>query len=266
MQTSRFFTAVGYQEISPALDKLSRAGMHLEVEILDPHWILEICQLPVVQKLGNNLKEKGFRIHVQGPFFDLAPGSLDPYIREHTRDLYVRAAEVAGNLRAEYLTLYTGYNPLFHAGVFEQWLELCLPVWRETIETAQRHKLTVLFSNMFEEGPEVQLRLIDSFPNKPVGACLNIPHAFCNSKKKGQSWIGALATSLRLFHLYDTRGREDQRLAVGEGDLPFREFIEPVMKRKLKPDFVFKLPLEQALESLKTVRKLGLEQYQMELL
>lgn len=266
MTRSRFFASVPFPEVKPSLDRITGAGMHLEIEVLDSHWILDLCRLPVVAKLGDNLRERGFRVHVQGPFYDLAPGSLDPYIREHTRKLFVRSAEIAGSLRAENLTLYTGYNPLYHAGAFDQWLELCLPVWRETLETAQRFGLTVLFSNMFEEGPEVQKSLLDAFADKPAGACLNAPHAFCYSTKKAGNWISALAGSLRQLHLYDIRGRDDARLSMGTGDLPLREFLEPVMKRKLEPDIVFKLPLDMAIESLRKVRSLGLEQYQMELL
>jgi len=262
----KYFAAVPYPEVTVALESITTSGTHLEIEVLDPRWILQVCELPMVRKLGNTLQSKGIRVDVQGPFLDLAPGSLDPYIRDHTRDLFLRTLEIAGNLQAEYLTLYSGYNPLLHAGVVDQWMEVCLPLWRETAESAERYDLEVLISNLFEEGPEIQLRIIEGCRDLPCGACLDLAHAFIYSKKKLSTWINALAQYLKLAHLNDTKGKDDKHLPLGQGKIPFKDFYQSCLKKGVNPDIVFKMPLEQALQSLQTVRKLGLGQYQMELL
>ncbi|HUU28423.1 MAG TPA: TIM barrel protein [archaeon] len=263
----KYFASVPYPEVTASLEKLAAAGLGLEIEVVDPHWILKICELPMVGKLGDTLRDRGFNIHLQGPFFDLAPGSLDPYIREHTRKLFLRSVEIAGSLNANYLTLYSGYNPLLHSKVIDQWFEICLPLWLETVEIAERYDLKVLIANMFEEGPDIQQRIIAACPEGTAGACLDVAHAFTNSRKKISSWLGALARNLYLVHLNDAKkGKDDEHLSLGEGKVPFKEFFQVCMKNDLAPDIVFKMPVEKSLQSLHTVRKLGLGQFQMELL
>ncbi|MBN2289048.1 MAG: sugar phosphate isomerase/epimerase [Candidatus Glassbacteria bacterium] len=262
----KYYAAVGYPEVTSALESISESKMHLEIEVQDPRWILQVCELPVVRKLGNTLSNKGIRAHVQGPFLDLAPGSLDPYIRDHTRSLFLRTVEIAGNLQAEYLTLYSGYSPLLHSGVIDQWLEVCLPLWRETAEAAERHGLRVLVANLFEEDPGVQLRIIEGCGDVPCGACLDLAHAFIYSKKKLSTWVNSLAEHLKLAYLNDTKGKDDSHLPLGQGKIPFKDFYNSCLKKGVKPDIVFKMPLAQALQSMQTVRRLGLGQYQMDLL
>jgi sugar phosphate isomerase/epimerase len=262
----QYFAAVPYPEVTVALDSMSDSEMNLEIEVLDPHWILQVCELPMVRKLGNTLKNKGICVNVQGPFLDLAPGSLDPFIREHTRNLFLRTLEIAGSLQAEYLTLYSGYNPLLHSGVIDQWMEVCLPLWRETAEVAERYDITVLIANLFEEEPGIQLRIIEGCEDLPCGACFDLAHAFIHSKKKLSTWVNALAKNLKMAYLNDAKGRRDEHLALGAGRVPFKDFYKSCLKKSVEPAIVFKMPLAQGLQSLKTVHKLGLGQYQMELL
>ncbi len=262
----KYFAAVPYPEVTSSLESIGSSEMHLEIEVLDPRWILQVCELPMVGKLGNTLRNKGIQVHVQGPFLDLAPGSLDPYIRDHTRSLFLRTLEIAGHLQAEYVTLYSGYNPLLHSGVVDQWMEVCLPLWREIAESAERYELEVLISNLFEEGPEIQLQIAEGCGDVPCGACLDLAHAFIYSKKKLSTWVRALAEYLKLAYLNDTKGKDDRHLRLGQGKIPFKDFYNACLKKGLNPDIVFKMPLEQALHSIQTVRKLGLGQYQMELL
>ncbi|MEA2063008.1 MAG: sugar phosphate isomerase/epimerase family protein [Gemmatimonadota bacterium] len=262
----KYFASVSYTEVTAAVEMVKPLGMHLEIEVMDPRWILEVCELPVVGKLGGTLNNNGIRVNVQGPFLDLAPGSLDTFIRDHTRKLFLRTLDIAEHLGARYVTFYSGYNPLLHSAVVEQWLEVCLPLWREVAEAAEKCGTIVLISNLFEQGPEIQLRIIEACKGLPLGACLDLAHAFIYSNKKITAWVRALEEHLKLAHLNDTKGRDDEHLAVGRGNIPFKDFYNACLKREVKSDMVFKMPLDQALQSLRTVHSLGLGQYQMKLL
>jgi sugar phosphate isomerase/epimerase len=261
-----YSASVPYAEVTARMEKLEAAGLGLEIEVVDPHWILKVCELPMAAKLGQTLKERGFQVHVQGPFFDLAPGSLDLFIREHTQKLFLRTVEIAGSLNAKNLTLYSGYNPLLHSKVLDQWFEVCLPLWQETVEVADRYDLRILIANMFEEDPDIQLRLIEDCQPEAVGVCLDVANAFTYSRKKISTWLGAFREHLHLVHLSDTRGKNGEHLPLGKGKVPLKEFFQECMKKNLAPDMVFKMTASQSLESLQTLRKKGLGQYQIELL
>jgi len=263
----KYFASVPYPEVTTQLERFAAAGLGLEIAVLDPHWILEVCELPMAAKLGQTLKEREIAINVQGPFLDLAPGSLDPFIREHTRKLFLRTVEIAGSLNARNLTLYSGYNPLLHSKVLDQWYEVCLPFWGEIADFADRHGVRLCIANMFEEDPEVQLQLIEgSSLQGTIGACFDVANAFGCSRKKIHTWIGALAPYLYLVYLGDVRSRESEHRPLEKSKVPYKEFFQICMKKELEPDLVFKMPAEESLESLQTIRKLGLGQLQMELL
>ena len=261
-----YSASVPYAEVTARMEKLEAAGLGLEIEVVDPHWILKVCELPMAAKLGQTLKERGFQVHVQGPFFDLAPGSLDLFVREHTQKLFLRTVEIAGSLNAKNLTLYSGYNPLLHSKVLDQWFEICQPLWQETVEVADRYDLRILIANMFEEDPDIQLRLIEDCRQEAAGVCLDVANAFTYSRKKISTWLGALREHLHLVHLSDTRGKNGEHLPLGKGKVPLKEFFQECMKKNLAPDMVFKMTASQSLESLQTLRKKGLGQYQIELL
>jgi len=262
----KYFACVPYPRVTAEMEKLAAAGLGIEIEVTDPRWILKLVELPAVKKLGRALAERGIEVRVQGPFYDLAPGSLDPYIRDHTLSLFLRTVEIAGSLGAGCVTLYTGFNPLLHSRVIDQWSEICRPVWSETAEAADRFNLRVLFANMFEESPELQLRLIEMVPAGAGGACLDVANALACSRRKIGSWVGALAGHLRLVHLSDNRGRDAGPRPAGGRSLPLKEFYDACVKKSLEPDIVFKMDADRAIESLQAVRRQGLGQYQMELL
>ena len=261
-----YFASVPYPEVTAWMEKLEEAGLGLEIEVVDPHWILEVCELPMVAKLGQTLQARGLQVHVQGPFFDLAPGSLNPFIREHTEKLFLRMVEIAGSLHAKNLTFYSGYNPLLHSKVLDQWFEVCLPLWQETVEVADRYDLRILIANMFEEDPGIQLRLIEDCPPEAAGVCLDVANAFTYSRRKITSWLRAFSDRLHVVHLSDTRGKNGEHLPLGKGRVPLKEFFQECMKKNLAPDMVFKMTAKQSFESLQTLRKQGLGQYQIELL
>ena len=52
-------------------------------------------------------------IAIHGPFHDLFPGSIDPYIREATIRRYVETLELAKAVNAEFVTLHLNYCLLY---------------------------------------------------------------------------------------------------------------------------------------------------------
>ncbi|MBW7997333.1 MAG: sugar phosphate isomerase/epimerase [Candidatus Glassbacteria bacterium] len=261
-----YFISAPYAAVTGLIDQLGEAGMGVEFELNDPEWILKVCELPAVSRLGRTLRQQGIGRLVQGPFYDLAPGSLDPYIREHTQKLYIRTLDIAAALEAEFVTFFTGYNTLLHARVLDQWFEVCRPLWRRVLDYAARLDVRVLFANMFEDEPEIQLRLLDGLPPELCGVCLDVAGAYAFSKKKITSWVNLLGGRLELVYLSDARVRDSERLPLGAGSFPLKDFYQACMKKSLVPDIVFKMAPEQAFDSLQLVRKKGLGQYQIELL
>ncbi len=263
-----WFASIAYSEVVPNLERLAAAGLGIEVELDDPHWLLKLSEPPAVTRLGRSLRQHGIAVNVQGPFLDLSPGSLDPFIREHTRKMFLRAVELASLLGAKWLTLYTGFNPLVHARVADRWFEIALPLWRETLEAAERSELGLLVANIFEPDPALQLRLLRELGGGrgSLGACLDAANAFIHSRKKPLAWLEELAGHLELVHLNDVRPGDEVRLPLGEGRLPLKEFFQTLTRGDHPPAVAFQMTPEEALQSLQWLRRHGLGQYQLELL
>jgi sugar phosphate isomerase/epimerase len=262
----KYFVSAPYSQVTGLSDRLVETGMGIEFELTDPEWILKVCELPAVARLGRTLRQQGIDRHVQGPFYDLAPGSLDPYIREHSQKLYMRTIEIAAALEAENVTFFSGYNTLLHARVLDQWYEVCRPLWRRVTDYASRLGVKVLFANMFEDEPAIQLRLLDGLPPEVSGVCLDLAEAYAFSGKKITNWVSLLSGRLDMVYLSDAKVRDNEHLPVGSGSIPLKDFYQACIKKNLTPDIVFKMDPEQAFESLQLVHKKGLGQHQIELL
>lgn len=262
----KYSVSAPYSQVTGLIGRLVETGMGVEFELTDPEWILKVCELPAVSRLGRTLRQQGIGRHVQGPFYDLAPGSLDPYIREHTQKLYFRTIEIAAALEADYVTFFSGYNTLLHARVLDQWFEVCRPLWRRVADYAERLGMKVLFANMFEDEPAIQLRLLEGLPPEVCGICLDLAGAYAFSGKKITNWVNQLSGQLDMVYLSDARVRDNEHLPVGSGSIPLKDFYQACIKKNLAPDIVFKMEPEQAFESLQLVRKKGLGQHQIELL
>ena len=89
------------------------------------------------------IRERGSRITVHGPFWDLCPGSIDPEIRKVTLSRLNSLFDLVEKIRPERVVCHTGFDPKHHRGHELQWIENSISTWANFVRRAEmmEHRL-----------------------------------------------------------------------------------------------------------------------------
>jgi sugar phosphate isomerase/epimerase len=196
-----------------------------------------LAQTPVpdVVKTLGALRERGSRISVHGPFWDLCPGSIDPGIREVSRSRLRSLFKIIEQVLPDQVVCHTGFDPRHHRGMREVWIEHSLSEWSPLVEWAQRLKVPLLLENVWEENPELHVKLFEEIDSPWFGFCLDVGHQNSFSRAPLNEWLDASARYLKEIHLHDNDGSFDLHLPVGEGNIDFDLLFGFLEKNSIEP-------------------------------
>jgi sugar phosphate isomerase/epimerase len=187
------------------------------------------------QAMADALRSHGLRCTLHAPFFDLAPGGLDPKVRDITREKLRRAFQLIDVFLPRSIVCHIGYEENKHSYKFEQWLGFSRETWTEMLEIARRNDTPVMFENTYETGPRVHQALFKQLRSPGLGFCLDVGHLTAYAGTTWQSWLDVLLPLLKQVHLHDNKGGRDEHIAIGLGVFNFREFFDFLRQRRISP-------------------------------
>ncbi len=155
-----------------------------------------------------------------GPFGDLNCGSYDPMIRDVSSQRMSLGYQTAAKLKAMHLIFHHGYVP--HTSSLQNWIPRFAQFWKSFLADKPDNVYFYL-ENMLELSPDIMCETIDSISDTRVSACLDIGHAHCNSTTPVSHWVEKLGKRIEYVHMHDNDGTSDQHLAIGEGNIPFKD-------------------------------------------
>jgi sugar phosphate isomerase/epimerase len=155
-----------------------------------------------------------------GSFKDLNCGSLDPLIREVSRERMFLGYQTACQLGATHIIFHHGYVP--HTSLPKDWIPRFVQFWKSFL-IDKSESIYFHLENMLELSPDILIETLEKISDPRVNACLDIGHAHCNSTTPILNWIENLGTVIGYVHLHDNDGTDDQHLPIGEGNIPFKE-------------------------------------------
>jgi sugar phosphate isomerase/epimerase len=159
-------------------------------------------------------------IALHGPFHDLCPGSNDELIRDVTKIRFEFAYEMACKVNATSIILHHGYVP--KTSSYSGWLKRVTAFWNDFLDGKSDH-IRFHVENVLELDPDLISDVISGIRRETVNICLDIGHAYCNSKVPVTKWIEHLNDKIGYVHLHDNNGEYDEHLGLGEGNLPIFE-------------------------------------------
>jgi len=255
-----------YSEIVREAPVLKESGFDLEVEIQDSHWLLTTCEMSSVRRVGDFLREQETLVSVNGPIFDLNPGSLDEFIREHTRKVFFKTIELAVSIGGSRVILPSGFSPFLSGDAREGWRSLATEIWESCVHIGSENDLVVCIENGYDDNPGMLLEIARELDSKSFGICLDVGHVNVYSRKKPSHWIKELARYIREIHLNDNNGKTDDRLVLGEGTLDIPAIFRTLHKHRVWPPMVFDMATVHAVNSYKYLENRGVLSFQPELL
>ena len=152
---------------------------------------------------------------MHGPFMDLSPGAADEAIRHATVERFRQTLQVATYLKPAVVVLHAGYDDRRFDGDVELWLSQSLKTWEPLIRKAEVMGAVIALENVFEENPFAMGKLMDAFPSKHFGVCLDAGHLNIFSCVAMDSWFETIGTRIAEVHLHDNHGKTDEHLALG---------------------------------------------------
>lgn len=199
------------------------------------------------QAMADALRDRGLSCTMHAPFFDLAPGGLDPKIRELSREKLRRAFRLTGIFRPQAIVCHLGYEENKHSYNFTEWLRNSCETWTELLAVARRNSTPVMFENTYESTPEIHRMLFEQLHSSDPGFCLDVGHLTAYAGSTWQIWLDALLPWLKQVHLHDNSGGRDEHRAIGTGTFPFQEFFAFLRRRHLSPIITLEPHSEQDL-------------------
>lgn len=181
------------------------------------------------------LAEEGLKCTLHAPFFDLAPGSLDPFILEKSREKLNMAMDLVAIFQPQSIVCHLQYEENKHGYVFDRWLANALATWRQLAEKAAGYGAPIMLENTYETTPRAHMAVLSALPRPTVGFCLDVGHLGAFAKSSWQNWLPLLLPWLGQLHLHDNNGERDQHLAPGLGTFDFPGFFDFLRKNDCHP-------------------------------
>lgn len=215
------------------LDAILELGMNVELgfeaEALDRTSRREY------QAAAERLRERGCRITMHGPFWDLAPGSLDPLVRQVSRFRLQRFFDLLEVFQPLQVVCHTGYDPVHHKGHREFWLDESVELFEPLTARAERLRIPLLLENVWEHDPKLHIDLFERIDSPWLGFCLDVGHQHSFSRTPLKEWLEALGGHLMEVHLHDNDGSHDDHLPVGAGTIDFALLFDFLHKSGKEP-------------------------------
>lgn len=221
------------------LDVLQSHGVDA-VEIFCTPRHLDVNDPESVQKAGMSLREMGFRaisMHAPSNVGDLS--STDENEREDTVLSCQRVLDAAMLMGARTVTFHPSSIEGEQSEADERWPAL-FETLREISGYAEDRDIRIAIENFpapfFGSDPrEMHDKLVElAIPN--VGMCLDLGHAFVGGHLPGA--IEDFGDKIFSIHASDNRGKVDEHLPPGRGDMPWDQVFESLRQSGYEGPFV----------------------------
>lgn len=170
---------------------------------------------------------------MHGAFYDIVPFSWDSGISRHSLYRMQQSAEIAARLGCRAVIFHAGLQPEFAGGkrYYCNWLEIMAEAARKL--TAQSG-VEIYYENVKEISPAELAELADSLQDVSCfGICLDVAHMMLTRGASPEEWIHRLTPYIRHFHLNDNHLKLDDHLALGCGDIDWKDIFGRIRQHGL---------------------------------
>ncbi len=192
-------------------------------------------------------------ITLHGPFNELFPCAIDKKARELAAFRYGQAIDLAKHYGAKKAILHGGYNPWIY---YPEWyVSESIVFWKEFL-SKRDDDVTVVLENVLETEPQWLLDIVKGVDDPRLRLCLDIGHVNAYSKVPLMEWLELWTPYISHFHIHNNDGTQDQHGALGEGNIPMKEFL--LRAEEVCPAATYTLELLQAEPSVQWLIENGL--------
>lgn len=209
------------------------------------------------RRIADIFKKENLQCTLHAPFFDLAPGAVDPKIRQASRDKLRRAFELIEIFEPVSIVCHLGYEENKHGFKKNEWCDIALETWQQMLNVAESFQTPMMLENTYETIPEMHGKVLAALDSPYARFCLDAGHTMAFAGSSWENWLPELAPWLGQLHLHDNMGDSDVHLAVGQGVFDFAGLFFYLQKNGLTPIVTLEPHQEEGLwQSLEALDKM----------
>jgi sugar phosphate isomerase/epimerase len=229
----RCFVSVPFARLQAELATIVAQGIQPEIGLEGT--LLYDTPTEDFRQVAETLRRHGLRCTLHAPFFELYPGSLDPYIRQLSRYKLQKAFELIDIFRPASIVCHLGYEANKHGYKEAEWFAYSLEAWQNFLEMAVAGQTPLMLENTYEQTPAQLKRMLGALDSPHARFCLDVGHVMAFAKSRWQEWLPELSPWLGQLHLHDNNGEKDLHLGLGEGLFDFQGLFAYLGKEGLRP-------------------------------
>lgn len=196
---------------------------------------LDTYSLNVFRDVARQIQEHSLQVTVHAPFLDLSPGSTDPAVRALTRRRFEQVLKASRVFNPRRIICHAGYDWKRYRYMKEDWIEASLDTWEWMAKETRNLGAALMLENVYEQGPEDLLALLQPLENFGVGFCLDTGHQAAFSTTPLGQWVDLLRPFLGQLHLHDNLGKWDDHMALGRGSIDFKTLFKVLRGMREEP-------------------------------
>lgn len=160
---------------------------------------------------------------MHGAFLDVVLFSEDSQIRRISELRMTQSMDIAQRVGVKGVVFHTNSNPVLSGDYYDSRVVGMVSEYiAKLLETYTG--IEIYLENMFDASPDLLVgiaRNLESYPR--FGICLDYAHAVISGTEVGV-WVDSLAQFVRHLHINDNDLRRDLHLAVGDGNIDWKQF------------------------------------------
>lgn len=162
---------------------------------------------------------------MHGAFFDIVVFSHDSRIREISELRMEQSMKIAVRLGVKGVVFHSNISPVLSGVEYDQ---RAIEMTVEYMECLlKRYPDTEIYlENMFDTDPDILAAISERLCiYENYGVCFDYAHASISSTPM-KEWLEALAPYIKHIHINDNNLKRDQHLAIGDGRIDWKQFME----------------------------------------
>ena len=210
------------------------------------------------ENIARQLREHSLSCTLHAPFFDLAPGALDPHILEATRHKMALAFKLIDIFHPRAIICHLNFEDNKHGYKLPEWSRHAEVTWRQLLKMAEGRHCQLMLENTYEKNPAQHINMLTALNSPNAGFCLDTGHLMAFANSPWQDWLPAMHKWLGHLHLHDNHGNRDEHLGIGLGDFDFKGLFKFLGTNHLSPTVTLEPHSEEDLMiSLGALKEMG---------
>jgi sugar phosphate isomerase/epimerase len=155
---------------------------------------------------------------IHAPFMDVWPGAADEDIRRLSLEQMQKIMEIAAAWKSLLVVMHFNYDPIYYRQQFQQWLDRAAEFYQTLLQ--ERDGPLIALENIAESTPYIALQLMKKIDRPRLIHCFDFGHHHVFARIPLEEWLFYLNPRRHIhFHLHDNFGRNDDHLALGQGNI-----------------------------------------------